>query len=243
MIIQKIGENKYTQLELLDIMQQYNDTDRQIIKRNLQIVKEIYNFQNVDIMKDFDYKEEKIKGWFNRSNPVIPIFQDALRLAVHYDFDITELLEKEEGNNMLKIFYLSDRLEDDVYERTEILMKAGHNKFKYNGNEDIIFKGEDQDEISEYLGLTMKSAENLKEYISCFDGGGYLQVTSHIQIGQDECIEILQDNFKEYENRIWNAQDFREEINLIMKEQMYKAFLKYIEEGFNTINNGNFKWK
>lgn len=84
--------NTYTQSELLNIMQRYNSTDRQIIKSNLQVVKETHKFQNADIVKDFGYKEEKIKGWFNRSNPTIPIFEDALKLAVHYGFDIEELI-------------------------------------------------------------------------------------------------------------------------------------------------------
>jgi len=85
-------KNTYTQSELLDIMQKYNSTDRQIIKTNLQEIKKLYNFGNVDIVKDLDYKEEKIKGWFNKANKTIPLFEDALKLAVRYGFDIGELI-------------------------------------------------------------------------------------------------------------------------------------------------------
>jgi len=85
-------KNTYTQSELLDIMQKYNSTDRQIIKINLQEVKKLYNFGNVDIVKDLSHKEEKVKSWFNKANPTIPIFEDALGLAVRYGFDISELI-------------------------------------------------------------------------------------------------------------------------------------------------------
>jgi len=85
-------KNTYTQSELLDIMQKYNSTDRQIIKTNLQEVKKLYNFGNVDIVKDFGHKDEKVKSWFNKANPTIPIFEDALGLAVRYGFDISELI-------------------------------------------------------------------------------------------------------------------------------------------------------
>jgi len=85
-------KNTYTQSELLNIMQKYNSTDRRIIKINLQEVKKTYNFGNVDIVNDLGNKQELVKSWFNKANPNIPIFEDALRLAVHYDFDIMELI-------------------------------------------------------------------------------------------------------------------------------------------------------
>jgi len=87
------NKNTYTQLELLNIMQRYNSTDRLIIKTNLQETKKTYNFGNADIVNDLGYKEEKIKGWYNKANKTIQVFEDALRLAVHYGFDITELME------------------------------------------------------------------------------------------------------------------------------------------------------
>jgi len=85
-------KNTYTQSELLNIMQKYNSTDRLIVKTNLQEIKKMYNFGNADIVNDLNLKEERIKGWFNKANPTIPIFEDALRLAVHYGFDIMELI-------------------------------------------------------------------------------------------------------------------------------------------------------
>ena len=87
-----VTTNTYTQSELLNIMQRYNSTDRQIIKKNFKEIKKLYNFQNADIERDFGYNLEKIKGWGNRSNPNIPVFEDALKMAVHYGFDIEELI-------------------------------------------------------------------------------------------------------------------------------------------------------
>jgi len=238
-----MSKNTYTQSELLNIMQLYNSIDRQIIKSNLQLVKELHNFQNADIVNDFGYKEEKVKGWFNRSNPVVPIFEDALRMATHYDFDITKLTRKKEGVNMLKIFHLSDMMEDDAYERTIKLLELGNVKFKYDNDETIIFRSDDQEDISKYLGIIMNHATNLKEYIENFNGGGYLQVTHHIQIGQSDCIGKVQEDFEKYEDRIWESANFRDEILQIIKEQAYKVFLDCIEGAFETINNGNFKWR
>ena len=85
-------QGRYTQLELLSLMQKYNSTDRLIIKTNLQEIKKTYNFGNADIINDFGYNLEKIKGWFNKANKTIPMFEDALKLAVHYGFDIEELM-------------------------------------------------------------------------------------------------------------------------------------------------------
>lgn len=87
-----VMKNTYTQSELLELMQKYNTTDRLIIKTNLQEIKKTYNFGNADIVNDLDVKEEKIKGWFNKANKTIPLFEDALRLAVRYGFDISELI-------------------------------------------------------------------------------------------------------------------------------------------------------
>ena len=36
----------------------------------------------------------KVNSWFAISNPNIPIFEDALMLAVRYDFNIEELIKE-----------------------------------------------------------------------------------------------------------------------------------------------------
>lgn len=86
--------NQYSQDELLQIIKAYNSTDKQTIKKNLQILKVKYNFKNADIIADLGHKVEKVRGWFSMTNQYIPTFEDALGLAVHYGFDIAELTEK-----------------------------------------------------------------------------------------------------------------------------------------------------
>lgn len=84
----------YTQEQLLEVIQTYNNTDRQTIKKNLKILKIKYNFSNADITAELGHKPEKVRGWFSVSNPYVPTFEDALSLAVHYNFDITELIQE-----------------------------------------------------------------------------------------------------------------------------------------------------
>ena len=55
---------------------------------------------------------------------------------------------------MLKIFYLSERLGEEIFNRTIKLFEVGYHRFKYDGDECIIFKSEDQDAVSNYLGIS-----------------------------------------------------------------------------------------
>ena len=86
--------NQYTQEEFLQIMKDYNSIDKQIIKKNLQILKVKYNFKNSTITADLHHKVEKVRGWFSMTNNYIPTFEDALQLATYYGFDITEMFQK-----------------------------------------------------------------------------------------------------------------------------------------------------
>lgn len=85
-------QNKYTQAEILDLLQQYNSTPRQTIKQNLKLVKIKYNIKNPDIIDKMECKYQKVTSWFNSGNPVIPTFEDSLRLAETFGFSITELM-------------------------------------------------------------------------------------------------------------------------------------------------------
>lgn len=84
----------YTQEQLLEVIQTYNNTDRQTIKKNLKILRIKYNFSNADITAELGHKPEKVRGWFSVSNPYVPTFEDALSLAVKYGFDIKEMFDK-----------------------------------------------------------------------------------------------------------------------------------------------------
>lgn len=144
---------------------------------------------------------------------------------------------------MLKRFsvYRISEEDEEIYERVIKLFKAGYDKFKFDKDESIIFKLEDQEEIEKYLGISIEDNDELKEFIHYHDGGEYLQI-HHLQIGLDACIEKAKENFEQYEERIWQSQDYKKELNKIFKEQMYKVFIERIQDGFEIINNGNFEW-
>jgi hypothetical protein len=86
----------YTQQEFLTIMQEYNTMDRKIIKSNLKDIKVKYNFENADIIRELGFKLNKVTGWFNKSNPVIPNFIDMLQLCTIFGFSIEEVIQTRE---------------------------------------------------------------------------------------------------------------------------------------------------
>lgn len=85
---------QYTQEEFLDIIYKYNNIDRKNIKINLLMVFKKMGIKNKRIMSDTGYSPSKVNGWFAFSSLNIPTFEDALMLAVKYDFDIKELIKE-----------------------------------------------------------------------------------------------------------------------------------------------------
>jgi len=83
----------FTQSEVLNLLQKYNNTPRQIIKQNLKETRTKHKFKNMHIVNQLNFKKNKVNGWFNKSNPVVPTFEDALILAETFKFDITELIK------------------------------------------------------------------------------------------------------------------------------------------------------
>jgi hypothetical protein len=85
---------QYTQQEFLDIISKYNNADRKDIKINLLMIFKKKGIKNKQIMEETDYTPYKVNSWFAFSSPNIPTFEDALMLAVKYEFDITELIKE-----------------------------------------------------------------------------------------------------------------------------------------------------
>ena len=83
---------EYTQAEFLQIIKQYNSTDRKIIKANLKRIMDIYGIKPADIIA-LGYSSRNVYAWTNRSTSNIPLFEQALTIAVHFDFNITEFLK------------------------------------------------------------------------------------------------------------------------------------------------------
>lgn len=86
---------QYTQQEFLDIISKYNNADRKDIKINLLMIFKRKEIKNKQIMEETEYSSYKVNSWFAFSSPNIPTFEDALMLAVKYDFDIQELIKEQ----------------------------------------------------------------------------------------------------------------------------------------------------
>ena len=83
---------QYTQTEFLQIIQQYNSTDRKIIKANLKHIMDIYGIKPADIIA-LGYNSRNVYAWTNRSTSNIPLFEQALNIAVKFNFSITEFIK------------------------------------------------------------------------------------------------------------------------------------------------------
>ena len=86
---------QYTQQEFLDIINKYNNADRKDVKINLLMIFKKKEIKNKQIIEDTEYTPYKVNSWFAFSSPNIPTFEDALMLAVKYDFDIQELIKEQ----------------------------------------------------------------------------------------------------------------------------------------------------
>lgn len=84
---------QYTQEEFLNIISKYNNADRKDIKINLLMIFKKKEIKNKQIIEETEYTSYKVNSWFAFSSPNIPTFEDALMLAVKYDFDIQELIK------------------------------------------------------------------------------------------------------------------------------------------------------
>ena len=84
---------QYTQDEFLKIMQKYNSMDRKAITINLSTIYKKIGIKAKDIIEDLQYSSYKVHSWTAISSPNIPTFEDALLLAVKYNFDIKELIK------------------------------------------------------------------------------------------------------------------------------------------------------
>lgn len=80
------------QVEILSLLNDYNNADRKVIKENLKKVMRSYKFKSADIM-DLGYNKYNVYSWTNSRANNIPMFDQALHLAVHFGFDVRELLK------------------------------------------------------------------------------------------------------------------------------------------------------
>lgn len=83
---------EYTQAEFLQLIQQYNSTDRKVIKSNLKRIMDIYNIKPADIAA-LGYTSRNVYAWTNKSTKNIPLFEQALYISTRFNFSITEFIK------------------------------------------------------------------------------------------------------------------------------------------------------
>lgn len=88
-----INEKTYTQEEILNLINQYNATDRLIIKTNYKRILKEYNINPKDIM-ELGYQKNNVYSWSTKSSPNIPMFDQALTISVAFNFSVEEFLKE-----------------------------------------------------------------------------------------------------------------------------------------------------
>ena len=81
-----------TQAEILQLIKNYNTTDRAIIKANLKRLMIDYNIKSADIIQ-LGYKPNNVYAWTNKGCNNIPMFEQALSIAVKFNFNVKKFLE------------------------------------------------------------------------------------------------------------------------------------------------------
>ena len=81
-----------SQQELLKVINQYNSTDKNIIKNNLKRIMKQHKFKSADIMS-LGFQRHNVYSWGNSKAPNAPLFDQALTIACKFDFDVKELLK------------------------------------------------------------------------------------------------------------------------------------------------------
>jgi hypothetical protein len=87
-------ELKYSQSEMLELIQTYNNTDRKVIKANYKRILKELHIQPKDIMEELGYGKHNVHGWSTVSSPNIPMLDQALTIAIAFNFSIEEFLKE-----------------------------------------------------------------------------------------------------------------------------------------------------
>ncbi|MCK9198450.1 MAG: hypothetical protein M0P49_02490 [Bacilli bacterium] len=84
-------ELKYTQSELLNLINQYSQTPRKIIKQNLKRILTEHNIKPRHIIQ-LGYMPPNVYAWLAPTTNNIPMLDQALTISVAFDFSIEEFL-------------------------------------------------------------------------------------------------------------------------------------------------------
>lgn len=75
-------------------MKKYNNMSRKTITINLSMLYKTLGIKNKSVIEEFNYSSYKVNSWTALSSPNVPTFEDALALAVRYNFDIKDLIKE-----------------------------------------------------------------------------------------------------------------------------------------------------
>jgi len=88
-----MNDIKYTQAEMLELINQYNTTDRKTIKQNYKRILNDFNIMPKEIM-ELGFARNNVYAWSTISSPNIPMLDQALTIAVAFNFSIEEFLKE-----------------------------------------------------------------------------------------------------------------------------------------------------
>jgi hypothetical protein len=85
-------ETKYTQQEILNLINQYYATDRKTIKANLKRILIERDIERKDII-ELGFASSNVYAWTGNVANNIPMLEQALTIACEFDFDVYEFLK------------------------------------------------------------------------------------------------------------------------------------------------------
>lgn len=86
-------DKKYTQQEILNLINQYNNTDRKILKGNLKRILVEQGIKPKQII-ELGYSSPNVYSWLAPTANNIPMFNQALTISVSFNFDVQEFLKR-----------------------------------------------------------------------------------------------------------------------------------------------------
>lgn len=91
--MQTIQIDKETVREFLNLINQYNSTDREVIKTNLKRILIEQGIKPKQII-ELGYKSPNVYAWLAPTANNIPMLDQALHLACEFGFDVQEFLKE-----------------------------------------------------------------------------------------------------------------------------------------------------
>ena len=86
-----MNNNTYSQIEVLNLINQYNQTDRKLIKSNLKRILTTHNIKPKQIIS-LGYTSANTYAWLSPATNNIPLINQSLEMAVAFNFDVQEFL-------------------------------------------------------------------------------------------------------------------------------------------------------